>query len=1492
VQGKVLSSRGLRRGLMVTTLVLGVALFAGPSSATHGGPHLSISGGSATEGGEITFTVTLSDRDLLDTSTITVQYTTVDAVAGESGDYTANSGTLNFIPTDNSETVVVQTAEDELDEPDETFSVTLSNPSSGVEITTASATGTIEDDDAQPALEITDETVTEGNAGTVSAVFDITLSAPSGQTVMVNYATADGSASAPADYTAIPTSPTQTLTFTAGQTTKQVTVVVQADTLDELNETYFVNLSGAVNASLLDPEGLGTITDDDNSPSLSINDLTVTEGHTGTVFANFTVSLSAASGQDVTVSYATANGSGTAPSDYNSISTTSLIFTPGQTTKTVTVLVNGDTVDEPNETFHVNLSGAVNASISDPEGLGTITDDDNSPSLAVGNATVTEGDAGTVNANFTVTMSGQTELPVSVNYATADVSALAPGDFTSKASPPALTFTNADPTETITVAVNGDLQDEPTETFHVDLSGALNATISDSQGVGTITDDDSPPTVSISSPAAVTEGSPATFNVNLSAASGQTVTVNYAATHVSTNPADLTTPPPLSGTLTLNPGDTTKQLPIATVNDTTDEADSETFNVTLSVTETSNATLGTPSQATGTINDDDAPPQVSINSATGPEGTPPALTVTLSPASGRTVTVNYSTTNGTAVAPGDFTAVAGGTVTFAAGEVSKPISIATANDALDENDEIFTVTLTTGPTSNATIGTGLGTGTITDDPADLPPTVSIANAPTVTEGTPTSFTVNLSAPSGKAVTVNYSTGDETAAAPGDYTAVTGGTVTFLPGPPAQTTQQIQIQTSGDTLDENPETFRVTLADPVNAAIAAPGFGTGTLNDDPADVPPTVSITGGGAVAEGDPALFNVTLSAPSGKTVTVNYTHAHVTTSTADFAGPLTGTLTFNPLETTKQASLATFNDTIDEADTETFTVTIAGPVNATLGAQPSAAGTINDNDAPPTVSISPGRSAVEGTAPTLGACAATPPAPGPPPEGCVYFTVTLSAASGREVRVQYSTADATTEGAADYLQVSGQTLIFPAGSVAPQTIGIRIERDAADESDEIVLVNLSSPTNATISPTAGQGSGTIIDDDGPPELSVQGSIDSEAHPEGATNVLITVLPASQLNVVSVRLRTIDQTARGGVDYGAVDQIVTFPTGVGVQTISIPLLNDGLDEEDETFVVQLSQPQNATIKNDQGQLQDRAAVRIRDDDPAPTVSIGNSTVSEGNSGAVSASFTVTLSTASGLDVSVAYASAGGSAAPAEDFTATFGLLSFPPGQTSKTVNVAVHGDVLFEPDESFFVNLTNPVNATIADGQGAGTITNDDLPPPEPPPPLPPPPPPPPDPGPTTTTSTSTSTSTSTTTSTGTTTTNAAPTSLDGMGISSAPVKLLDDLAPVAVACSKQAKDTCFGTVLIQGRSARTLAIVNGRPTAKTVMLGRESFAIRRGRTEKVLVRLSIRAVRAVKRAGKLRVNVVVTARDSAGRRAKPIRRALWLKAAKTPRKAKTSARR
>ena len=131
----------------------------------------------------------------------------------------------------------------------------------------------------------------------------------------------------------------------------------------------------------------GTITVNAAAPTLAINNVTVTEGNSGTVNAAFTVRLSSPSTQTVTVKYATANGTATAPADYTAIALTTLTFSPGQTSKTVTVAVKGDALDEANETFAVNLSAAVNATIADGQGIGTITDDD--PSLAINNVTVT-----------------------------------------------------------------------------------------------------------------------------------------------------------------------------------------------------------------------------------------------------------------------------------------------------------------------------------------------------------------------------------------------------------------------------------------------------------------------------------------------------------------------------------------------------------------------------------------------------------------------------------------------------------------------------------------------------------------------------------------------------------------------------------------------------------------------------------------------------------------------------------------------------------------------------------------------------------------------------------------------------------------------------------------------------------------------------------------------------------------------------------------------
>jgi hypothetical protein len=163
--------------------------------------------------------------------------------------------------------------------------------------------------------------------------------------------------------------------------------------LDESNETYFLNISNPANATILDGQGIGTIVDDDGVPSLSIGDVTTGEGNSGTLNATFTVSLSPASEQTVSVGYATGDGSAQAPDDYVTTGG-NVVFSPGQTTKTVTVQVKGDLLDEINENYFVNLSGPVNATIDDGQGVGTITDDDGEPSLSIDDVTLAEGAPG------------------------------------------------------------------------------------------------------------------------------------------------------------------------------------------------------------------------------------------------------------------------------------------------------------------------------------------------------------------------------------------------------------------------------------------------------------------------------------------------------------------------------------------------------------------------------------------------------------------------------------------------------------------------------------------------------------------------------------------------------------------------------------------------------------------------------------------------------------------------------------------------------------------------------------------------------------------------------------------------------------------------------------------------------------------------------------------------------------------------------------------
>ncbi len=682
------------------------------------------------------------------TGTASADFATSDGTAIQPGDYTPTSGTMTFVGTETTKTIAVPVSGDLKDELDETFNVTLTNPA-GTTIADGLGIGTIVDDDAVPTLSIGDVTVTEGDAGTTAATFTVTLSAASGRPVTVDFASADGTAASPSDFAAT----SGTLTFAEGQTSKTVTVLVNGDLLNEGTETFNVNISAPVNATITNGVGLGTILDNDPVPTIAISDVSVAEGNAGTVNEVFTVTLSAPSGRAVAVDFATSNGTATAPGDYLA-QTGTVSFLAGETSKTITVVVNGDTVVEPTETFNVNLTAPVNATIADGLGVGTITNDD-TPSLSINDVAVLEGNAGTANAVFTVTRSSAVGVS-SASFTTSNGTATAGSDYVAQTG--SVSFADGDLTTTITVIVNGDTVVEPDETFNVTLSAPSNATITKSVGVGTITNDDAvAPSLSISD-VSVTEGNAGTvnavFTVTRTPGTGASSASFATSNGTATAPGDYLAQ---TGTVSFLAGETSKTITVVVNGDTAVEPD-ETFNVTLSAP--SNATLAK-AIGVGTITNDDAAvvPSLSINDASVTEGNAGTVnavfTITRTPGAGAS-SVSFATSNVTATSPGDYVAQTG-TVSFAAGETSKTITVVVNGDTAVEPDETFNVNVAT--PVNATIARPIGVGTITNDDTVVP---SAKQPLTMTKsadkaqskaGGKNGYTVSITNPNASAVTV-------------------------------------------------------------------------------------------------------------------------------------------------------------------------------------------------------------------------------------------------------------------------------------------------------------------------------------------------------------------------------------------------------------------------------------------------------------------------------------------------------------------------------------------------------------------------------------------------------------------------------------------------------------------------------------------------------------------------------------------------------------------
>ena len=391
----------------------------------------------------------------------------------------------------------------------------------------------------------------------------------------VQYGTTNGSATSPGDFTAVAGS---TLTFNPGETSKNAAVTIVGDAACEPApaETFTVGLSAETNATIADGSATATIVDDDCIPSISIADATRNPEGNANSTLTFAVTLSEASSSTVTVAYATGNGTATGPDFVAGSGVVS--FAAGEVSKNVSVTIVGDLLDEPDEQFSITLSSPTGATILDGDATGTIVDDDATPTLSIADASTTEGNSGTKNLTFTVSLSAPSGRTVTVAWATADGTAGAPGDFTSGGA--TLTFDPGDTSKTLNVALVGDTTCESSEGFTVGLSSPSNATILDGSGAGTITDDDCNLTLSILDKAKNPEGNAngsLTFTVTLSAASGSAVSVDYATSDGTATGPDYTAK---SGTLTFAPGVTSQTFTVTIVGDTLDEPD-ETFFVTL-----------------------------------------------------------------------------------------------------------------------------------------------------------------------------------------------------------------------------------------------------------------------------------------------------------------------------------------------------------------------------------------------------------------------------------------------------------------------------------------------------------------------------------------------------------------------------------------------------------------------------------------------------------------------------------------------------------------------------------------------------------------------------------------------------------------------------------------------------------------------------------------------------------------------------------------------
>ena len=1138
------------------------------------------------------------------------------------GDFTLSTNkVLSFTAnaTESTGIVTITANDNSVDAPDKTITV-KGELSSGAELRAPEdVTLTITDDDAEPelSLSVSPATIAEdGGAATITVSTTGTATFAQNQTISLTFA---GTATKGDDYIVS----SETLTLSSGERSVTSTVTAIDDSVDESDETVLVTATH--DGATVGAQQQVTIADT-LAAVLGTHSPSVKEGDDATFVVDLSGGTSTA---DVEVNYAL-DTSSTASSgtDYTAPSG-KLTLAGGESSGTITITTLTDQVLDPGETLIVKLASATTdtrtVTVDDTAKKTATIQEEDTRTVSVGPVLVAD-DAGTQDvdesddksaveegetASFVVTLSGEVSGTVSVPYTTANGTAESGTgkDYTTASG--TLEFTTGQTSKTIDVTTLEDSFNEADETYTLTLtsvSGVTGVSLGTASATGTIADDDALTAALGTHTANVAEGGAATFEVELSGGTSTAeVEVTFAVDGDSTATSGSDYTAPASWKLTLAAGESSGTITIATLDNdgVLDPGETLVVKLTSATTDTRTVTVDATATKTATIQEentrtvsvgpvlvaDDAGTQdvdESDDKSAVEEGETASFVVTLSGEVSGTVSVPYTTANGTAESgTGKDYTTASGTLEFTTGQTSKTIDVTTLEDSFNEASETYTLTLTSvSGVTGVSLGTASATGTIADDDA-LTAALGTHTA-NVAEGGAATFEVELSGGTSTAeVEVTFAVdGDSTAASGTDYTAPASWKLTLAAGESSGT---ITITTLTDQVLDPGETLIVKLTsastDTRTVTVDATTKKTATIREEDTrtvsvgpvlvaddDQTPEDESDDKSAVEEGETASFVVTLSGEVSGTVSVPYTTANGTaeSGTGKDYTTASGTLEFTTGQTSKTIDVTTLEDSLNEAD-ETYTLTltsVSGVTGVSLGTA-SATGTIADDDALTAALGTHTANVAEG--------------------GAATFEVELSGGtSTAEVEVTFAVdGDSTATSGSDYTAPASWKLTLAAGESSGTITIATLDNDGVLDPGETLVVKLTSATtdtrtvtvDATTKKTAtireedtrtvSVGPVLVADDDQTPEDETD---DKSAVEEGETASFVVTLSGEVSGTVSVPYTTADGTAESGTgkDYTTASGTLEFTTGQTSKTIEVTTLEDSFNEASETYTLTLT----------------------------------------------------------------------------------------------------------------------------------------------------------------------------------------------------------------------------------------------------------------------------------------------------------------------------------